>query len=586
MPTGRRHENVPVPFFFQPPTAETFATLQPAAEDVVLASMPKGGTTWTHKIIHLLLHGLDDDGQPVPEAAASIGAKGQVYPEALPLEPVTGEAEPGSPEAMRRGFMGTWRYDDLLTQTAPRLFSTHLFGKMLPSGLLAPTGSGKLVVVLRNVKDVLSSLHFFRGVPKDDWLGNEHGPGSLERFLHADCPNAYGSAFTWMNEMDAVVQALQPSGRVLVVYYEDLVRCLPAQVDRLAAFLGLSLTPAKRAAVLHGVAFDTMKKGGGMAGMLLRKGGIGDWKNHLSAEHWAAFDAVFDERCGSCALAEPLRTHQEPSVGGLPPPLAEQTTADDPRVSYAKFTRHTLVEGRLVRDNLIATGSGGKFTRPSSEFMGMVEPPGTDGAKHVAEAGRYHLFVSGVCPWASSVRCARHLMGLQSIVSIDVADGQSGRGWAHINGTSCPPWAGQDRDGPFFLHEVYQASDPLGTCRITMPVLWDKHLGCIVSNDSWSILKMFSTSFASLAATPRDLYPAALAPQVEERHSHIYRNLLNAVYIAGIGILKQNEESRAAAEANIAVTLDELEASLQGQRFLMGAELTAVDLVSEPEPEP
>ena len=95
-------------------------------------------------------------------------------------------------------------------------------------------------------------------------------------------------------------------------------------------------------------------------------------------------------RCGSCALAEPLRTHQEHSVGGLPPPLAAQTTADvshttrgsnpglaqtpedgpathapgtcggqDPRVSYAKFTRHTLVEGRLVRDNLIATGSGG-----------------------------------------------------------------------------------------------------------------------------------------------------------------------------------------------------------------------------------
>ena len=46
-------------------------------------------------------------------------------------------------------------------------------------------------------------------------------------------------------------------------------------------------------------------------------------------------------------------------MGGLPPPHAQQTTADDPRARYAKFTRHTLVEGRLVRDNLIATGSGG-----------------------------------------------------------------------------------------------------------------------------------------------------------------------------------------------------------------------------------
>ena len=281
MPTGKRYENVPIPFFFRPATVDTFATLQPAADDVFLVSLTKGGTTWAHKILHLLLHGLDDDGQPVPEVAASIGSRGQVYPEALPLEPVSGEAESGSPEAIRRSFMSTWRYADLLAQTAPRLFSTHLFGKMLPSGLLAPAGAGRMVVVLRNVKDVLSSLHFFRGAAKDGWLGNEHGPGSLARFLHPDCPNAYGSVFTWINEMEAAVQALQPSGRVLVLYYEDLVRCLPAQVDRLASFLGLPLTPAKRAAVLRGVSFDSMKRGGGTATVLLRKGCVGDWR-HLS----------------------------------------------------------------------------------------------------------------------------------------------------------------------------------------------------------------------------------------------------------------------------------------------------------------
>jgi glutathionyl-hydroquinone reductase len=75
---------------------------------------------------------------------------------------------------------------------------------------------------------------------------------------------------------------------------------------------------------------------------------------------------------------------------------------------------------------------------------------------------------------------------------------------------------------------------------------------------------MFCTSFAALAATPRALLPVDLAPQIEARHAHLYRTLLNAVYIAGVSILKQNEESRAAAEANIAATLDELEASLHG----------------------
>ena len=92
---------------------------------------------------------------------------------------------------------------------------------------------------------------------------------------------------------------------------------------------------------------------------------------------------------------------------------------------------------------------------------------------------------------------------------------------------------------------------------------------------------MLSTSFASLGTAPllsAPLFPAALMPQIDERHAHIYRNLLNAVYVAGIGLLKQNEESRAAAEASIAATLDELEATLSAQRFLLGPQLSAVDL--------
>ena len=92
---------------------------------------------------------------------------------------------------------------------------------------------------------------------------------------------------------------------------------------------------------------------------------------------------------------------------------------------------------------------------------------------------------------------------------MDVADGQSGRGWALIGGTSCTPWAG--RDGPFFLHEVYQASDPLGTSRITMPVLWDKELGCIVSNDSWCV-PLPRPLFALPPSSPRA--PPTCAPHL------------------------------------------------------------------------
>ena len=105
----------------------------------------------------------------------------------------------------------------------------------------------------------------------------------------------------------------------------------------------------------------------------------------------------------------------------------------------------------------------------------MVHPPGTAGAMHEAESGRYHLFVSGVCPWASGVRAARHVLGLEGVVTMDVADGQSSAGWVFLEGVTCEPWAG--RAGPFYLHEAYQTADPMVTCRITVPVLWDKKLG-------------------------------------------------------------------------------------------------------------
>eukprot|EP00964_Phaeocystis_antarctica_P033183 scaffold18833_cov43-Phaeocystis_antarctica.AAC.2 len=65
--------------------------------------------------------------------------------------------------------------------------------------------------------------------------------------------------------------------------------------------------------------------------------------------------------CGSNpGLADPRRTpHADPRRPGPATHTPGTCGGQDPRVSYAKFTRHTLVEGRLVRDNLIATGSGG-----------------------------------------------------------------------------------------------------------------------------------------------------------------------------------------------------------------------------------
>jgi glutathionyl-hydroquinone reductase len=575
----RSWKELSVPFFFQRKTAEAFGAMAVQEEDVFMSSLPKGGTTWCHRILYLLLHGVNDEGEILP--SEGVGSNAQIYPEAL-LTKRGAELDPDANDELRRKFFGEWTFEeDLCGQAAPRLFSTHLCGNALPAELLDPVaGRGRLVLVMRNLKDTLASLHFFRGEPKDGWHGNEHGPGSLARFLSEQCPNAYGSSFSWVKNADAIVSRLVASGRCIVMYYEDLSQALPAHLDRLAAFLGVPLTPAKREAIIKSVGFDAMKAGGGMANVLLRKGGIGDWRNHLSAADWARFDAVFDGSLGGVALAEPMRFHQMMEVDGLPPARGDHTLEDDPR-AWPSFVRKTLVNGRVVRDTLIAASGGATFQRPPSEFNGTVEPPGTEGAKHVAEAGRYHLVVSGVCPWASSVRATRALLGLQDVVSIDVCDGQSGGGWVMIHGTTCPPWS--ERPGPFFAHELYQASDPLGTTRITVPILYDKKLQVIVSNDSWGIVKMLATAFPTLGSAAVggtiQLYPPEQSAAIEELHSRIYAGLLNGVYRSGIALLKGNAEGASAAAGQVYETLDELEKRLATRRYLMGgAQPTAVDI--------
>jgi putative glutathione S-transferase len=648
MPTGRRVNGMPVPFFFHEESAAAFKAMDVAADDVILCSLAKGGTTWVHKLLHLLLRGIGDDGQPVTDLPP-LNSKGQIYPEALPLTPLAplapGEDLPQM-EQVRRQFFGDYCFADLLAQPAPRLFSTHLYGeKWLPTALFGAAGGGegeggeaggggdgssdgggrgRLILVLRNLKDVLCSLHFFRGEAKDGWAGNEHGPGSLARFLHADSPNAYGSVFETVKALDATAQRLYGVGRVCVVYFEALKQRLPSEVARVAAFLGLGeLSAAKHAAVVAAVGFQAMKADSSSAhsSTLLRKGEIGDWVNHMGEAEWARFDEAFDDALGDVALAEPLRFFQGAFATGRPhgaaPPRATHSLGDDPR-AWPKFVRGTLEEGFLVRDGLIAKekkNTNKTFLRPASEYGACaVGPPPPEAAAATAtaaaaagaaaaepslsphqfhaEPGRYHLFVSGVCPWASGVRAARSLCGLEGVVGMDVADGQSSAGWVCAAGTSCATWAAQP--GPFFLHQAYQVGDPGCTTRITMPLLWDTRTRAIVSNDSWNIVKCFSGAFLAIGAGPSSplldpasglLPPAAAdgtaadaAAAMEELHASIYKGLLNGVYRAGVGLLFGNAEGAAAAADEVYATLAWLDERLGGTRFLLGGAVTAVDV--------
>jgi glutathionyl-hydroquinone reductase len=75
----------------------------------------------------------------------------------------------------------------------------------------------------------------------------------------------------------------------------------------------------------------------------------------------------------------------------------------------------------------------GEFERQEDAFRDRVS---TDGSTaYPAAAGRYHLYISLACPWASRTLIVRNLKGLQEAVGVTVVDPvRDERGWAFRDG--------------------------------------------------------------------------------------------------------------------------------------------------------
>ena len=130
-------------------------------------------------------------------------------------------------------------------------------------------------------------------------------------------------------------------------------------------------------------------------------------------------------------------------------------------------------------------------------------------------------------------------------------------------------------NGQHTLHGVYTRADPACTSRVTVPVLWDKEQGTIVSNESSEIIRMLNSAFDHLGARPGDYYPAEHRQEIDAVNDRIYSSLNNGVYMAGFATDQAAYED---AFAGVFDTLDWLETRLSHQRFLMGPSLTEADI--------
>ncbi|XP_078144234.1 cytosolic sulfotransferase 3-like [Centroberyx gerrardi] len=246
-------------------------------DDIVIATYPKAGTTWVSYILDLLYF-----GQMSPERQTSIPIH-----ERVPFLEINNPSLPTGIDLAEK------------LPTSPRLIKTHLPVQLVPKSFWEQ--NCRIVYVARNAKDnAVSYFHFGRM----NMLQPEPGDWSsfLQRFMEGKM--VFGP---WYDHVTGWWEKKQTHSKLLYLFYEDLIEDTGREIDRLCSFLGLSPSAEEKETVIRGVQFDNMKKNKMTnystvqvmdlkVSPFMRKGKVGDWKNHFTVAQSEQFDEDYKKK--------------------------------------------------------------------------------------------------------------------------------------------------------------------------------------------------------------------------------------------------------------------------------------------------
>ena len=276
-----------------PAAAALQRCFEPRPSDVIVASLPKCGTTWL-----------------VALAFATLARR--AYPPGAADHPLR-RLNPHQCLPFLEGLFAGGREGKLDALPSPRLMNTHMPLAMIPGAV--PAGGGcKVVYICREPKDMVVSLwHYLRRLHPDLEFSEVFD-------MACDGTTPYGPF--WDHFLGYWRASAARPESVLFLRYEELLRDPAGNVRRLARFVGLPFSAAEEEdGVVRGIvelcSLDSLR---GMeankAGYvdprikfpreaLFRKGVADDWKSHMTPEMARRMDGVAADKLRATGLAFP-----------------------------------------------------------------------------------------------------------------------------------------------------------------------------------------------------------------------------------------------------------------------------------------
>ncbi|XP_029792926.1 sulfotransferase 1C4 isoform X1 [Suricata suricatta] len=255
---------------------------QAKSDDLLIATYPKAGTTWTQEIVDLIQNEGDvDKSQRAP-----------TYIRIPFIEWIVPSIRSGLEQAEQ--------------MPSPRTLKTHLPIQMLPPSFLEK--NCKIIYVARNPKDNMVSYYHFQKMNKA-----LPDPGTWEEYFETFLAGkvCWGS---WHDHVKGWWKA-KDQYRILYLFYEDLKKNPKHEIQKLAEFIGKNLDYEVLDKILHHSSFDVMKQNP-MANYttipteimnhsispFMRKGTVGDWKNHFTVAQNERFDEDYKKKMADTSL--------------------------------------------------------------------------------------------------------------------------------------------------------------------------------------------------------------------------------------------------------------------------------------------